>query len=190
MKWYYKLLTLVGIGGVAIGGAWLLAVLLLASAQKPLTGESVPTAPAKEVKKAPVKRVAPKGGVQVYAGGTKANLKLPAAVIEDNRQEVVAATQVKASDRPQTVTTTVDTEKGTFQTFVRQDPYPWFAVETRGEARLSIGYRIDGLEPPKPIVRLGINYDVIRVKAITAGITTTIDSDGRAFAGVGVAYRW
>lgn len=181
-----------GINALLVAGGALLVFLYLTlvDIRDKDVGVSVESAPAREVRGKPTTAVAPPKGIQVHKPEVKANLKLPKAAQENANEQVVAATQVRPSERPQTVTTTVDMATGQFQTYTRLDPYPWFALERRGEVRLSVGYRVDGLEPPKPVVRLGVNYDVIRVKALTAGVTTTFDSDGRAFAGVGVAYRW
>lgn len=152
---------------------------------------SVPATEAPEVKNAPTTTVMPKKPLKVFTAPAKAKLKLPDEVVRNPDQQVIAATQVKGSDRPQTITTTINTATGESQSFVKQDPLPWFAVETHGEARISYGYKISrGDSLPKPVVRLGVGYDVVRIKALTAGITSTVDSDGAAFVGVGAAYRW
>ena len=150
--------------------------------------ESVPAVVAPEVKQAPTVRVKTPP-VKAYAGKAKVDLKLPAAVQAAPDTHVVAATQVPSSQRPQTITTTLDAQTGEFQTYVKTDPYPWFAIETRGEVRLAGGYKIDG-STVKPVLRLGVGYDVVRIKAFTAGVVGTVDSDGDAFLGVGVAYRF
>lgn len=149
---------------------------------------SIPAVVAPETRKAPTARVKVPS-VKVYAGETKAKLKLPGEVQSNAAEHVVAATKVPGNDRPQTVTTTLNANTGEFQSFVKQDPYPWFAVETRGEVRLSGGYKLDGVTA-KPIVRLGVGYDVVRIKALTAGVHATVDSDGDTFVGIGFAYRF
>lgn len=152
---------------------------------------SVPAMPAPEVKRAPTKRVQVKQPVKVFEDKTKFALKLPDAIVKNEDEHVLAATQVKGSTRPQTVTTVIDEKTGESQTFVKTDPYPWLALENRGEVRMSYGYRYSGLgQPVKAIGRLSFHYDAIRVKALTFGPSATIDTDGQAFVGVGVAYRW
>jgi hypothetical protein len=150
---------------------------------------SVPATPAPELKRAPTKLVTPKKPIKVFTGETSAKLKLPADVIANPAENVIAATQVRGSDRPQTVTTTLNTDTGESRSFVKQDPLPWLAIETHGEVRLSYGYKYNRGVVDR-VTRLGIGYDVLRVKALTAGVTGTVDSDGVVFAGVGVAYRF
>ena len=185
----FLLWTTTGVGALVVVGALIWLLIWTIEARRPVE-VSVPATPAPELKRAPTARVAIKAPVKVYTGSTKAKLKLPADAQANQFENVLAATTVKGNDRPQTVTTTINTETGESRSFVKQDPLPWFAIETRGEARLALGYRYDGSGLPKQIVRLGINYDAIRVKALTAGITGTVDSDGRTFIGIGVAYRW
>ena len=152
-------------------------------------GPAVEVAPAPAVRRAPTARVPIKAPVVAYQGDTKAKLRLPADVQTDPTRQVIAAAQVKPDPRPQTVSTVVDTETGDVKTYVTVDPYPWLAIEARGEVKLHYGYKLrDGI--PSQVVRLGIGYEVVRVKAFTAGVTATVDSDGDAFAGVGITYRW
>ena len=100
------------------------------------------------------------------------------------------ASRVPSSPRPQTVTTVIDTATGESQSFVKVDPYPWFAIEARGMAQLAVGYRFDRDGLPRQIVRLGAGYDLVRVKALTIGAVGTVDSDGQTFIGAAVTYRW
>lgn len=184
-------LFLVKAGVWLSGGAGLLVlawVLLGAALVKPPSEVSVPAVQAPEVRKAPTARVKVPS-VQVYAGDTKAKLKLPGEVTSNASEQVVAAIKTPGNDRPQTITTTINTDTGEFRSFVKTDPYPWFAVEARGEVRLSGGYKLDGATV-KPIVRLGASYDVARIKALTAGAVASVDSDGDTFVGIGIAYRF
>ena len=191
MKYWLRWLKWLGLFGAFTGTAvavWALIVFL--APDKPASEVSVPATVAPEVKRAPTARKVVKAPVKVYAGDTKAKLKLPADVIAAPQEDVIASTQVRGSERPQTITTTINTETGESRSFVKSDPYPWFALEPRGEARLSVGYRYDGSGLLKQVVRLSATQDLIRVKALTLGATGTVDSDGRVFAGVGVAYKW
>jgi hypothetical protein len=189
MKWYTKLFLGFGLTGAAAALGWFLVVAILASVDKSVIEVSVPATPAAEVKRAPVKRVPVKVPVKVYGGDTKARLKLPADVVKAPEKQVIAATKVDRSERPQTVTTVINTETGESSSYTRLDPYPWFALDTRGEARLALGVKTRNGRIEQ-VVRMGITYDVVRVKALTAGVVGTIDSDGEAFAGIGIAYRW
>lgn len=160
-------------------------------ADRPVGSESTIAKVAPAVARQPTSTAVIKAPVKTYVGKTKANLKLPAAVQADDRQQVIAASQVKNELRPQTVSTVVNTETGEVQTFVKTDPYPWFAVETRGELKLAYGYKYNHvMHDSAPVARLQVGYDVVRIKAFTVGVTATVDSDSTAFAGVGLTYRW
>lgn len=161
------------------------------SAPRPVGGDSVIATEAPAVRKVTTEQVVIKAPVKAFKGRTKANLKLPAAVQADPKQEVIAASQVKSALRPQTVSTVVNTETGKVETFVKTDPYPWLALETRGEIRLAHGYKWKVINPAaERVTRLQINYDVVRVKALTVGVTGTLDTDRDAFVGVGLSYKW
>jgi len=169
------------------------------SAPRPVGTESVIAIEAPAVRKAPRVKVAIKKPVETIQGAAKANLKLPAAVQADPNQQVVAASQIKSDLHSQTVSTVINTETGKTETFVKQDPYPWFAVETRGEIKLAHGYKwraigsggfgYNNLDTAR-VTRLQIDYDVVRVKALTLGVTGTLDTDRDAFVGVGLSYKW
>lgn len=159
--------------------------------RRPVGSESVIAAVAPAVKNEPVVSTPIKAPVKTYRGKTKARLELPASVQADDHQQVIAASQVKADLRPQTVSTVVNTKTGTVETFVKTDPYPWLAVETRGEARVAYGYKFQPrVGSVQPVARLQVGYDVVRIKALTAGVLATLDTDGTGFVGVGVSYRW
>jgi len=158
---------------------------------RPVGSDSVLAEVAPAVRKEPTAEVMIKQPVRAYQGESKARLKLPAAVQADPNQQVIAASQVKADLRPQTVSTVVNTETGKVDTYVKTDPYPWFAWEPRGEARVMYGYKFDPRQhTTRPVARLQVGYDVVRTKAVTWGVTGTLDSDQTAFVGVGVSYRW
>jgi hypothetical protein len=177
-------------GGGALVAIWLLVGAIITAVQlKQPDRVSVPAAAAPEVKRAPTKLVTPKKPIKVFAGDTPARLKLPADVLANPAENVIAATQVRGSDRPQTVTTTINTETGESRSFVKQDPLPWLAIETRGMAQLAYGFKFQNGQATQ-VTRLGVGYDAVRIKALTAGVQGTVDSDGATFVGVGVAYRW
>ena len=171
-----------------IGVIGLLGYGLIEYSRKPSINAHVAT----EVKEAPAVRgvetaVVPVAPVKVYGPKAKQKLKLPADV--KPTEHVIAATQVPESSRPQTVTTVLDEKTGESRSFVKVDPYPWFAIEPRGEARLAYGYKQDGWRV-RPVTRLAVQYDVVRVKAVTIGVSGTLDSDGDAFVGIGAAIRF
>ncbi len=175
---------------VAIAGGGYIAYDIL-SKPKPVGSESVIATVAPAVRKAPTKKVVIKKPVTAFQGETKANLKLPPLVQADPNKEVIAASQVRSSVRPQTVSTVVDKETGEVTSFTKTDPYPWLAVETRGEIRMAYGYKYSHImHQSAPVGRLQVTYDVLRVKALTLGVQATVDSDSTAFAGVGISYKW
>lgn len=152
---------------------------------------SVPATVAPEVKGAPVVEVAIKAPVKTYQGKTKAKLKLPAAVVTDDKTQVIAASQVKSDLHPQTVSTTINTDTGAVESYVKPEPYPWFAVETRGAISAAYGYKYSHVtNTVAPVGRVTVAYDVIRIKALTLGVQATADTDRDAFAGVAITYRW
>lgn len=182
-----KAAIIIGLVLLVCGLIWALVTVL---ERKDPAAQSVEAAPAPELRKAPTAPVTIKKPVKAYTGDTKARLKLPPSVQADANEHVVSASQVRGNDRPQTVTTTINAETGSVTSYVKQDPYPWFAVETRGEIKLHYGYKADDLGRVQQVTRLGFNYDLVRVKALTAGVALSADSDGSTFAGVGLSYRW
>lgn len=141
----------------------------------------------KKVKKAktPVKVV------ETYADEAKATLKLPAAVIADMEIKVIDATKVASSDHPQTVTSTLNVETGKVETYIKEEPLPWIAFNQRGQARIDTGYKLNRLTGvPQRVSRLTVMHDFMQTKAVNFGVQASIDSDGTAFAGVGLGYRW
>lgn len=181
-----------------IGGLMLLLLVLAAYivydvllAPRPVGGDSVIATPAPALRLAPIVAVPIKAPVKTFQGKTKKNLKLPEKVIADEKQQVIAASQVKSKLRPQSVSTVIDTETGAVETYVKDDPYPWFAVETRGEVKAAYGYKYSHLTGTSaPIVRMQLSYDALRIKALTAGVMATVDTDRDAFVGVGLSIKW
>jgi len=135
--------------------------------------------------KTPVKQV------ETYADEAKADLKLPPAVIAAPEIKVIDATKVASSDHPQTVTSTLNTETGKVETYIKEEPLPWIAFNQRGSAGIYTGYKLDRITGvPQRATRLTVAHEFMQTKAVNVGVQASIDSDGSAFAGVGVAYRW
>jgi hypothetical protein len=147
-----------------------------------------PTASAvKKVKKV----TAPVKSVEVYAPEAKANLKLPPAVIADADKQVTSATTVRPSERSITVTSVLDTATGETVAYQKAEPLPWFAVEARGEARFDYGYKVQpGPLEARPVGRLSVTHNFVQVKGFHVGVNGSVDTDGGAFGGVGIGYRW
>ncbi|MDP3939817.1 MAG: hypothetical protein Q8R92_16995 [Deltaproteobacteria bacterium] len=137
------------------------------------------------------KKVIPVKQVVVYAEEAKANLKLPPSVIASESQHVTGATTVQPSERRITVTSVMDEKTGETTTYTKPEPYPWVAVESRGEVRFDYGYKIDvRTRVPQQVGRLSIVHDVLQVKGVHLGVVASVFTDGTAFAGVGLGYRW
>lgn len=159
-------------------------------AAKP-TEFSAPANVAPEVRRAETVLVTPTKPIKVYAAGVKAKLKLPPEVEADKNKSVIAASRVSSSDNPQTVTTVLDTETGESKTYVKEEPLPWLAVDTHGEAGIYYG-----LKNGKQAVRLELRQNLLQVKAVRLQAvgsldqytTGTISPDN--FVGLGLAYRW
>lgn len=160
-------------------------------ADRPVGTQSVVATVAPAASHEPTTLTTIKAPVKAYGGTTKARLKLPAAVQADSKEQVIAASQVKSDLRPQTVSTVVNTETGEVTSYVKTDPYPWLAIETRGEVKLAYGYKYTpSLHQTLPVGRLQVSYDVLRVKALTLGVTASADTDSTAFVGVAVSYKF
>lgn len=141
----------------------------------------------KKVKK--VKR--PVKVVETYTDEAKADLKLPPAVIANPAEHVIDATRVTASDHPQTVTSTLNTDTGKVETYIKEEPLPWIAFNQRGQARIDTGYKLNRITGvPQRATRITVMHDFMQTKAVNFGVQASIDSDGSAFAGVGIGYRW
>lgn len=149
-----------------------------------------PTAPV-VVKVPTVKTPIAGGTVRTLKPAAKVKLKLPEPVVQNDDQQVTSATVVAPSERKTTVSTVIDTKTGETTAYSKPEPYPWLAVESRGEARLDYGYKMTrGELTPRPVSRLSVTHNFIQVKALHVGVNAALDSDGTAFVGVGLAYRW
>ena len=154
------------------------------------TAVAVVAAPAPAVKKVKKVRTAVKS-VETYVPEAKANLKLPPLVIADETKQVTGATTVKPSERSVTITSVIDTQTGGTTVYSKPEPLPWLAVESRGEARLDLGYKYQrGIPTPVQTVRLSVTHNFVQVKGFHLGVNAAIDTDGTLFAGLGVGYRW
>lgn len=155
-------------------------------------GQVIVATPAKEVKRVPVvdtKIVS--GTVAVYKGGAKLKKKLtlPKAIVDDAKKEVLASSKIPTGEHSHTVTTVIDTDTGRSTTYVRADPLPWIALESRGEVGMYAGMK-DGQQA----VRVQVRQDFVQVKALHAGMVGSVDMvtglKASYFVGIGVSYKW
>lgn len=63
---------------------------------------------------------------------------------------------------------------------------PWLDATKRGAARLDYGIKNGGTR----VARISIEQDVLAIKAARLGVSATLDSDGKLFAGAGVGVSW
>lgn len=123
--------------------------------------------------------------IEVYKPEAKKKLKLDKKIQDDPNASVIAATVVKADDRPVTVVTIIDKETGKSSTIERREPYPWFALENRREIRLSHGWR-----DTKTMTRISGSWDFAQTKVAHWGINGSIDIDGQRYLGASVSGRF
>ena len=129
--------------------------------------------------------------ILVYPDEVKAKLKLPQSILSDPQEQVIESSTVSASDRPQTVTTVLDTKTGETQSFTKVESYPWVAREDRTSVSIDYGFKYQGGQlVTKPMARLGITYEFLQIKGAHIGLKATADTDHELFAGVGLRYSW
>lgn len=141
-------------------------------------GVSAPLPPAKEVRK--TEKVAePVKQVRAYPKAAKAKLNLPPAVVKDDAAKLTTTAKLDAEERPYTLSTVIDAETGESAIYARPDPLPWLAPGKRGAVGISYG-----MKNGEPAARLYANHEFLRVKALRAGATGTLDQGGDRYAGV------
>lgn len=171
--------------GLAIGG---LGGFLWADRQAtaPTPGIVTVATPAKVLTK--IERVAvPCTVVQAYKPAAKRKLKLPTAVVASPTSQVLASSDVRATEHDTRISTVLDTSTGAVDTYTQTLPLPWLRPEARGEVGLYYGVKPGHIGP---VGRLVASYDVMQVKAAHVGVMGSLDTDGAAFAGIGVRVRW
>ncbi|SOD42314.1 hypothetical protein [Nitrosovibrio sp. Nv4] len=189
-----KTLILCGFGLIVVALLWGWHVSQLEPL--PPVNVSMPAEIAPEVEDSPKVPVVIKAPVQVYSGGRalKKKLKLPDVVTIDPTKEVIASSQVKADERPQTITTIINTETGESETFVRRDPLPWLAWDTSGEVGAYVG-----IKNGQQAVRLQARQGIVQVKGLHLGLIGSVDQamSGTAvvngtdyFVGAGIWAKW
>lgn len=180
--------------GIAVYAASAFGLISLFTHKSEPVNASAPAVPAGEVKREP-KVTVPVKAVQAYRDQreVKVKLDLPAPVIAAPQEQVISTAKVPDSNRPHTVTTTLNTDTGESTSYVRADPYPWFKPESQGEASLSVGYKYSSrylVGSVQPVARLQLRQDFLQVKAIHFGVVASVDSDRDAYIGVGIRIPW
>ncbi|BBE51137.1 hypothetical protein OYT1_ch1590 [Ferriphaselus amnicola] len=160
--------------------------------RQPAPPTTVLATASEEVKNVPQVAVQIQAPLKVYQGGAKLKQKiaLPAEVVNDDRQHVIASSTVDG-DGPHTVTTVVNSQTGESHTFMRTDPLPWLAWDDHG----AIGIQA-GLRNGQQTVRINARQGIISIKAVHVGLVADLNqsisgpSRTDAFVGVGAEYRW
>lgn len=175
-----------------LGALWLLAGLIALwllwtamTPSRPPAGQWVDARPSQVLAAVPKETIQPKA-LKVYTKPAKAKLKLPDPIQQDDNQYVLASSTLKHDYHPQTATTVINSETGEVTTITRREVYPWFALQQTGEIRLDYGIK-NGLEK---VGRLTLREDLLQIKGINLGATATVDTDGAAFVGAGVGFKW
>jgi len=146
-----------------------------------------PAQPDKRIANAGTQTVQPKDCRVVVVGpAAKDQLDLPPEIRNNPAQHVSASAIVPSDEHPQSVVTLFDTTTGQTKAITQRLTHPWLATEQRGQ--LWAGY---GLTPGgERVGRILLREDLLQVKALHLGTNASLDTDGRWFAGIGVAYRW
>lgn len=176
LKWIRKQLLVREWIKLALISVLILAVVVLMLHKPPEpvppVNLSVPAKPAPEVKHKPkVEKPLKAKSVKVYSPEVKKELKLPEVVQDDPVKDVVASSQVKADDHPQTVTTVINTETGEFETYTKRDPLPWFGVDRHTQASIEAVINTDG----DAIARAQLQGEFAQIKALHLGGTLGVD---------------
>ena len=161
---------------------------LIYQTRQPLPSPGIVTvaAPARVLTK--VERVTvPCSVVQVYKPEAKRKISLPEAVRKNPDAHVLASTDVQAGERDARISTVLDTATGAVDSYTEALPLPWLRPEARGEVGAWYGVKSGAIAP---VGRLQASYDVLQVKAAHVGVMGSVDTDGDAFAGVGIRVRW
>lgn len=124
--------------------------------------------------------------VEVFRPEAKQKIALPEPVRQKSTAHVVASTDVRG-ERDTRISTVLDTETGVFDTYDEQLALPWLRPESRFEAGLYYGAKTGS---STPVGRLQGSYEVLQIKGAHLGAIGSVDTDGEAFAGAGITFRW
>lgn len=169
-------------------GAVMLAVILalwaFSGREEPAPGVAVPLPPTKAVagqNKAPV----PMKSVDAYPHKVKAKAKLPAAIVDDDTKHMVASGKLDAEARPYSLYALVDSDTGESTLMAKAEPLPWIGRGKRGAVGIAYGLNNGELGG-----KLYAYQDLLKVKALAAGVRAEIDNTGNHFAGGYVEYQF
>ncbi len=119
--------------------------------------------------------------VEVFADRAKKKLDLPEHVQKDEHASVLAAAPVPVSDYPRTATAILHRDTGIGEIYLRDDPLPWLAIESRW--RLGAWYGVN--DEQGGAIRAHARYEVAQTKRLHWSLLGSVETGGRFFAGVG-----
>ena len=122
--------------------------------------------------------------VIVYKDNAKDKLGLPTAVVAASEQRVLGATQVNPNERPTTVSAVLNTITGEPTFYQRLDPLPWLAFNRKYEVGVSYIPLTNTNEGADKLIELDGRIQFIQIKALRAGLTGALDTDGGYKLGV------
>ena len=174
--------ALVALAAAMIGAA--LAAWLFYGHGDTKVGVALPLPPSKAVAGQKTAPVAMKS-VEAYPHKVKRKAKLPAAVVEDDKQHLIAAGKLETEERPYNIYALVDETTGESHVYSQAEPLPWLALGRRGAVGIAYGLSNGELEG-----KLYAYQDLLKVKALAAGVRAEIDSSANHFVGGYVEYRF
>lgn len=117
-------------------------------------------------------------------------LGLPAAVTDDDNQQIIDTATIPPAPDGATTVTTINMQTGEATTIVKANPRPLFAFLRSGAAGIRYGITSAGQQQAALFVR----QDLLRVGnihlAATAEARTAADRQAEAYGAVEVSYRW
>jgi len=137
----------------------------------------------KELKMVPTEVIQAK--IRIFKPEAKEKLQLPAEIIANKSVVVVSSRSIQPSERPITVTTTLDLNTNAFTTLQRIEPYPFFAARNTKEVKI-----IYGLKGTERIGILQGSWELAQVKGFNLGVTASIATDSTSIIGGSLSYRW
>lgn len=117
-------------------------------------------------------------------------LALPAAVADDDNQQIIDTATIPPAPDGATTVTTINMQTGEATTSFKANPRPLFAYLRTGAAGIRYGITSAGQQQAALFVR----QDLLRVGnihlAATAEARTAADRQAEAYGAVEVSYRW
>lgn len=132
-------------------------------------------------------RVTLKAPAVVLKATVKAKTAIMPGLKLNTAEHLVSTAKVKSSDNPTEVSAVINEDSGEVTTVVTELPKPWF--ETSSKTELFAEYGVKNAKPA-PVLRLGINQELFKIKGLTFGTTAQVDSTGETFAGARLSVRF